>query len=84
MHRRLRLLDNLADIVAALPCNPVLRIAIDGVDGAGKTTFADELPSMQRRYLREHNPQELASIVIDNNDLASPLLVMAYSRAARG
>jgi uridine kinase len=38
----------------------------------------------QRRYLREHNPQQHASIVIDNNDLLSPYMVREYSRAARG
>ncbi|WP_229784563.1 uridine kinase [Deinococcus radiotolerans] len=28
---------------AALPAHPVVRVAVDGVDGAGKTTLADEL-----------------------------------------
>jgi len=43
MQQRLKLLDNLADMILSLSGNPVLRVAIDGVDGAGKTTFADEL-----------------------------------------
>ncbi len=30
------------------PAAPVLRVAIDGVDGAGKTTFADELAEVLR------------------------------------
>ncbi|ANE43333.1 nucleoside/nucleotide kinase family protein [Deinococcus puniceus] len=31
-----------------LPARPVLRVAVDGVDGAGKTTFADELAHLLR------------------------------------
>jgi len=29
--------------IAELPCDPYVRVAIDGVDGAGKTIFANEL-----------------------------------------
>jgi len=39
-------IKNLADLqktLLALPAEPVLRVAIDGVDGAGKTTLADAL-----------------------------------------
>lgn len=43
MTQRHALIANLATAFLALPSEPTLRIAIDGVDGAGKTTFADEL-----------------------------------------
>lgn len=33
---------------AALPAHPVARVAVDGVDGAGKTTLADELAGRVR------------------------------------
>ncbi|MBZ9715208.1 uridine kinase [Deinococcus multiflagellatus] len=40
---RQALLSWLVTRLAAQPARPVLRVAIDGVDGAGKTTLADEL-----------------------------------------
>lgn len=40
---RARLLHDLAERLDAQSALPVLRVAVDGVDGAGKTTFADEL-----------------------------------------
>ncbi|MCP2015761.1 uridine kinase [Deinococcus sp. HSC-46F16] len=43
MNIRTELLRRLADRLEAQPPAPVLRVAVDGVDGAGKTTFADEL-----------------------------------------
>ncbi|SMB91720.1 uridine kinase [Deinococcus hopiensis] len=43
MSVRIALLRALAERLGAQPARPVLRVAIDGVDGAGKTTFADEL-----------------------------------------
>ena len=62
--------DTLLNIIAAkvleLPQTGVARVAIDGVDGAGKTTFADELAtilkSSQRPIIRAsadsfHNPR---------------------------
>lgn len=45
---RARLLSALADRLEAQPAAPVLRVAVDGVDGAGKTTFADELAGVLR------------------------------------
>lgn len=45
---RRALLDHLAERLDAQPANPVLRVAVDGVDGAGKTTFADELAEVLR------------------------------------
>ncbi len=43
MSPRQELLHRVTDSIAALPGNPILRVAVDGVDGAGKTTLADEL-----------------------------------------
>lgn len=44
-----RLLRALAARLDAQAARPVLRVAVDGVDGAGKTTFADELAAVLRR-----------------------------------
>jgi len=41
--RRRALLESLAGTVLALPGDGVRRVGIDGVDGAGKTVFADQL-----------------------------------------
>lgn len=53
---RQRLLERLAQRLHRQSIQPVLRVAIDGVDGAGKTTFADELAwtllGLGRRVLR--------------------------------
>jgi len=43
---RQALLKTIADRILALPHTGILRVAIDGVDGAGKTTFADELAAL--------------------------------------
>ena len=40
---RRAVLDRVAAAVLALPIRGTARVGIDGVDGAGKTTFADEL-----------------------------------------
>ncbi|MPY65258.1 uridine kinase [Deinococcus sp. SDU3-2] len=48
MSVRAGLLAALADRLEAQPAAPVLRVAVDGVDGAGKTTFADELAEALR------------------------------------
>lgn len=52
MNVRTRLLHELAERLEAQleaqPAHPVLRVAVDGVDGAGKTTFADELAGVLR------------------------------------
>ena len=37
------ILHHIANVIRALPADRPARVAIDGVDGAGKTTFADEL-----------------------------------------
>jgi uridine kinase len=40
------LLSSMADEIAALPAAPYAQVAVDGVDGAGKTVFADELTEL--------------------------------------
>ncbi len=40
---RRQVLHTIADAVENLTCDGIPRIGIDGVDGAGKTTFADQL-----------------------------------------
>jgi uridine kinase len=40
---RRAVLDRVAEAVLALPATGTVRVGIDGVDGAGKTTIADEL-----------------------------------------
>lgn len=48
MSVRAELLRELAGRLDARPARPILRVAVDGVDGAGKTTFADELATALR------------------------------------
>jgi uridine kinase len=43
MSQRKEILQNVADAILQLPVAPVVRVGIDGVDGAGKTMFGDEL-----------------------------------------
>lgn len=45
---RRRLLEQLADRVPASPAGEPVRVAVDGVDGAGKTVLADELGDVLR------------------------------------
>jgi uridine kinase len=61
-------IDELAAHVAALRGEPILRVAVDGVDGVGKTTFADALGRSLLHRGREvirasvdgfHNPRAL-------------------------
>lgn len=40
---RLEFLNQIAERITSVPCAHPLRVAIDGVDAAGKTIFADEL-----------------------------------------
>jgi len=58
----------IAERIARLSPQGIARIAIDGVDGAGKTTFADELADIVRMLPRDvirasvdgfHNPKAL-------------------------
>jgi uridine kinase len=65
--RRAEVLREVAARVLELPATRVARVAVDGVDGAGKTVFADELAAVlapsRRPIIRSsvdgfHNPRE--------------------------
>ncbi len=66
--KRRDLLNDVATRVLAVTRPHPVRVAIDGVDGAGKTTFADELATVARRRGRSviratidgfHNPRKI-------------------------
>ena len=66
--KRPQLLSDLAAKILALPATSTLRIGIDGVDGAGKTTFGNELAEVlnasSRPLIRAsvdgfHNPKSV-------------------------
>lgn len=68
MPQRIDLLAAIACMAAEAAPDRIARIAIDGVDGAGKTTFADELadivrdldrPVIRASVDRFHNPKEV-------------------------
>jgi uridine kinase len=68
MPRRQEVLDTVARAVSRPLASDVTRVAIDGVDGAGKTHFADELAEVLRASGRSvirasvdgfHNPRSL-------------------------
>jgi uridine kinase len=68
MEKRTQLLAKLADRLVVTSPDRTVRVAIDGVDGAGKTTFADELGAiviaMGRPVIRStvdgfHNPKAI-------------------------
>ena len=65
---RLEFLNHIAERIISVPCAHPLRVAIDGVDAAGKTIFADELTplieSLGRTVIRSsvdyfHHPAEV-------------------------
>jgi uridine kinase len=64
---RIRLLQEISRHILALPAVGIVRVAVDGVDGAGKTMFADELAAAidtERPVIRAsvdsfHNPRAL-------------------------
>jgi uridine kinase len=58
-------LERVARAMLELPAASIVRVGIDGVDGAGKTTFADELADVLVP----------SSVLIDNDDLACPFIV---------
>lgn len=60
--------DDIGARLLALPAAPVLKVAVDGVDGVGKTTFADRLgqwlDARSREVIRSsvdgfHNPRSI-------------------------
>jgi len=56
---RSQLLDHLCDILIAEPCTHTLRVAVDGIDAAGKTTLSGE---MAKRLHTRQKPVIQASI----------------------
>ena len=66
---RSALIETVAGQVAALSAGR-LRVAVDGLTGAGKTSFA-----RPRIYLAEVGPQALANIVIGNTDFKNPRIM---------
>ncbi len=68
MPQRRKLLADIARMAIKLKPDRIARLAIDGVDGAGKTTFADELAAviadLGRHVIRAsvdgfHNPRDI-------------------------
>jgi uridine kinase len=66
MTKREQLLQVIAAKIVGLPATSIARVAVDGVDGAGKTTFANELAACltpsDRQIIRAsvnafHNPR---------------------------
>jgi uridine kinase len=58
--RRAAVVRELADRIEAVQRPHPVRVAIDGVDAAGKTTFADELAAVLRRRGRDVRRGELS------------------------
>jgi uridine kinase len=65
---RQELLELVATAIDGLPCDRTVRVGVDGVDGAGKTVFADELGAALLAHGRPvvragvdsfHNPREV-------------------------
>jgi uridine kinase len=54
-HRPNQVLEEIATYIVCHKPEQILRVAVDGVDGVGKTTFADKLGSV----VGFHNPREL-------------------------
>src|SRR5947209_4766166 len=68
MAQRAQLLDTIADSILLQPAEGILSVGIDGVDGAGKSMFGDELTRVLqergRRIIRAsvdsfHNPRTI-------------------------
>lgn len=66
MTKRNELLQHIARSILDLPADNIVRVAIDGVDGAGKTVFGDELSHSLEPSIRQvirasvdsfHNPR---------------------------
>ena len=59
---RAALIETVADIVLSTPCQHPLRVAVDGVDASGKTTFADELA----QSINSQSTREVIQISVDD------------------
>ena len=66
--RRSTVIEMLAERIVGVTCSHPVRVAIDGVDGVGKTTLADELADAVRAHRRPvirasvdgfHNPRSM-------------------------
>jgi uridine kinase len=53
MARRAQILDSVASRILRVPSDGVVKVGIDGVDGAGKTMFADELAEVLQNSGRQ-------------------------------
>src|SRR6266705_2144597 len=81
--QRTALIATVAGWVAALGPGR-LRVGVDGLTGAGKTSFGHELAAQAARlhrdryhtaemiYLAEVDPKSLADVIIDNRDFKRP------------
>lgn len=49
---RINVLRTVAEAIPAADGDSCIRVAVDGIDGAGKTVFADELAAVVRRHRR--------------------------------
>jgi len=59
---RAALIDTVADIVHSTPCKHPLRVAVDGVDASGKTTFSNELA----HAIKSQSVREVIQINVDD------------------
>jgi len=66
--KRHTLLRKVSALILQIPCSHPMRVAIDGVDASGKTTFADQLAETLKRSSRQvirasvdnfHNPEQI-------------------------
>lgn len=76
---RIRLLDQVADAVPVPGPPATLRVAVDGVDGSGKTVFADELAQVLRR--RGH---EVVRVSVDDFHQVRALRYVRGNTSAEG
>ena len=67
------LIHDLATSIVALVRPHPLRVAIDGVDEVRRRYEERYVPG-QRLYLSSVRPERWASVIVDNNDPASPVL----------
>ena len=62
-------LGQLAQRILSVHCSHPVRVAIDGIDAAGKTTLADDLVSPIEAQGR---PKQRADAVVENDDPRHP------------